>query len=489
MEALMDIAYLRVSTPQPDEEKIKRDPKRRWQQEESLPKQREMLTEWYAWLRHEGELVLIEDDASGKRDDRAGFNRIVHLVQQNQVRRIYIWDTHRAARKSVVIQRLMWHCWQHGVTVYLKSMEGAVDWNNPQHRMMIQVKGITDEYFLGMKSQMVRDGYRYRKSKGLVCGHPYYGYERVDEKHVIVPERVAAIRLSFSALITGKGGASIARLLETKRQEGVLPGPQYASRWKSQAVLDILRNPIYRGSDLNFPAVIDEDTFKKAQEILDRKKPLCQRAKAKGDSQPFRGLLRCGHHGERMMAWAVKNSRERGRELRCAVEFCPNDDAPLDLIAEKVVGLLQHKVIDDLAALRQQTSLDGPLARQVKEAEATLTSMESQLKMVVEGKRALILRRTDGLLSDEQLEPALGRIDEQISRLSGQRENLRFRSLAALTRAKDREASLEWVKALVERYRMASSEEQATLLQRSIHKITVYERCVVEVEFLEGRAQ
>lgn len=484
MPYLMDLAYIRVSTPQPDEEDLKRFPGRRWQQEDSLDKQREMLLSVYDELNLDGELVFEQDDASGGRDDREGFLRVVESIRLNQVRFLFLWDTHRAARRCLMTLRLMWHARSHGVKVYLQSEGRFLDWDKPQDRFLVGYKAIMDEQGRLQRSQMIRDAIRHRKMRGDVFGHPLYGYSRQRKFFVVDEPRAEVVRFCFRERLRGKGAAKIARLLTEKTSLGQFPGPWHARTWSGQQVIDILRGGTYSGTDPKYPAIVDQATFQGVQALMgDRKQPS---RPARKRENAFEGLLRCGHHKTSMMAWKTRGGDDGERELRCAVEFCPNDGALFDPIAREVIRSLATEVDRGLADIKVQLGVDGLLARQRKEAAVALAAVEPQLKTLIANKKELILRRSDNLLTQEQLESSLDGIEGRIGRLNAQRENLRRGLEATEARIRNKNEGLNWVRDLAARFQSASLEERTLLLRRAIRTISVFERRGTKIEFVKG---
>lgn len=480
----MDLAYIRVSTPQPDEEDLRRYPGRRWQQEDSLEKQRDLLLTAYAELKIDGELVFEQDDASGGKDDREGFANVVERIRLNQVRHLFLWDTHRAARRCVITQRLMWHARNHGTKVYLHSERRFLDWGNPQDRILVGYKAIMDEHARIQRSQMVRDAIRFRKSRGETFGHPPYAYLRQRGVFIVDSPRAEVVRLCFRERLSGKGAAKIARLLEERSGLGLLPGPRHARVWSGQQVIDILRSEIYSGTDSKYPAIVDLATYQEAKALLgDRRQP--PRSKITRDN-PFQGLLRCGHHKARIMAWKTRQGAEGLRELRCAIEFCPNDGALFEPIAEEVLRSLAVEVDKGLADIKVQLGVDGLLARQMKEGAATLAALEPQLKTLIASKKELILRRADNLLTDEQMESALDGIEGRLKRLNAQRDDLRRGLEAVEARIKNKHEGLSWIKDVATRFQSASLEERRLLLCRAIRNISIFERQRVSIEYIKG---
>ena len=117
----INAAYIRVSTPRPKEDdgvNQNGESSRKNNQEESIPKQIELLTAWFKELGFSGELRFFIDDASGKNEDRENLLALIELIYKNEVARLFYYDDSRQARNSYLTQRLLWHCDQHRTEIW-----------------------------------------------------------------------------------------------------------------------------------------------------------------------------------------------------------------------------------------------------------------------------------------------------------------------------------------------------------------------------------
>lgn len=95
-----------------------------------------------------------------------------------------------------------------------------------------------------------------------------FGYDRAANGKIVVNEgQAAAVKMIFSYYLEVKSISEIISILE-----GIgVPSPQNKSRWGKQTLSNILSNPHYLGSEA-YPAIIDRDTFERAQAIKEFKR-------------------------------------------------------------------------------------------------------------------------------------------------------------------------------------------------------------------------
>ena len=95
-----------------------------------------------------------------------------------------------------------------------------------------------------------------------------FGYNRAANGQIVINEgQAAAVSLIFSYYLDGKGLSEIIDILEDLG----IPSPQNKPQWGKQTLSNILSNIHYVGSDV-YPAIIDCDTFNRAQAIMEFKK-------------------------------------------------------------------------------------------------------------------------------------------------------------------------------------------------------------------------
>ena len=189
-------------------------------------------------------------------------------------------------------------------------------------------------------SDNLKWGIRKRFQAGTYKGGKVpYGYRKSKNGYIIHPVEAETVHRIFSALAEGKGTVVIARELN---RDGVptwtesFRGAEPKGSWRSNSIISIARNTFYTGDSLyqktfmdehfnkqintgqldqylkeaDHPAIVDHETFIKANEMIDRHGQQYEREKAVREGQKrywLSGKLRCGVCGGRMF---------RGKEAR-----------------------------------------------------------------------------------------------------------------------------------------------------------------------------
>ena len=170
-----------------------------------------------------------------------------------------------------------------------------------------------------------------------------YGYRRSKKGYIIHPAEAATVRRIFYALADGKGTLVIARELNEERiptWTESYKGLEAQGKWRSNSIIAIARNEFYTGDSLyqktfmenykkcvntgqldqylneaDHPAIIDHDTFRRANEAIREHGEAYGNDKVRGTKRyVFSGKLICGLCGGHM---------SRGKDAR-AYYACGN---------------------------------------------------------------------------------------------------------------------------------------------------------------------
>lgn len=225
-----------------------------------------------------------------------------------------------------------------------------------------------------------------------------YGYDRVkiegDKGYTLQPNaETGVVQSIYRWYLAGDGCSAIARHLDQMHIK-----PRRGDKWSKASILDILRNPIYIGKirwsywvknpnaapgvdsrvkndsyvlvDGLHPAIISEDDFRRAQELIrqNRKKPLRPDQSLKN---PLSGLGICGKCGSKLTRLGPNAHCPYGT-IRCSNRYCDNVAAPLDLV--------EREVIDQLGTALSSYTVDltPPPAEAVDLAAAALRDIRAE---------------------------------------------------------------------------------------------------------------
>lgn len=406
--------YSRVSSAQVEGGRGRAHPR----QEESLGKQKELLSAWFAKLELPGAPKFFEDDQSGSEENRPGLMRLVQAIERGEVDSLLIYDDSRLARHQWLANALYSLCWQHRVRLYIFSWGREADWDRAEDRMALGINSLTNEFFLTNLRRLSKDGSERLLAKGCWVARAPYGYVRgADKKLAPDGARFEAVKRVFSE-IRDKGVRLIAQGLEADRILNKVPAYSGDTPWTTHAVLRILSNPAYRGdvvwnrrkkgkalpkSDWKtvhdaHPAAVSSADFAAARAVT-RERWKGNRF-TKKSMNPLAGLLECGHHGRNLIG--VRRNGKDEYNLQCDILLCPNSDVPASRIEAAIVSSA-----DSMDRHRDRLRLEGEETRRLalnerakvqREIEGLNRQIsrerERQVEMTMQFARADVTRET-----------------------------------------------------------------------------------------------
>lgn len=192
-----------------------------------------------------------------------------------------------------------------------------------------------------------------------------FGYRVVKGKVEIDPDQAAIVRMIFQDYINGMGGDRISRKLKAMDIE-----KPFGGEWRNSRVIEIIKNEKYTGNALlqkkyvadhltkklvsnkgqlqkyyaedTHPAIIDQETYDKAQAILSKRSLECRNKRGSTSRYPFSGMIRCEVCGKKYkrkdrkgkVAWYCTSFLEEGKSA------CPSKQIP-----EAVLYSLSNEVL------------------------------------------------------------------------------------------------------------------------------------------------
>jgi site-specific DNA recombinase len=281
-------------------------------EENTIASQTAALTEF---ARKEGydvprEWIFEDEGFSGASLLRPGLERLRDLAAEGQLEAILVYAPDRISRKYAYQILLIEEFARNGVeTVFVKAPKS----DTPEDQLLLQFQGMIAEYERAQILERSRRGKRHRARQGQVSvlsGAPYgYHYIRKTDEtaayyQVIDAEAEVVRRVYQRYTMEHLSIGAIARLLN---EQGV-PTRKRVSRWCRSMVWAILRNPAYKGTacfgkteirprqrvtrplrmrggvtnrnsanherprkewiEIPVPAIVSEETFVLAQELL-----------------------------------------------------------------------------------------------------------------------------------------------------------------------------------------------------------------------------
>jgi site-specific DNA recombinase len=422
--------------------------------------------------------VFEDEGYSGASLVRPGLERVRDLAAEGQIEAVLVYAPDRLSRKYAYQILLIEELARHGVdTVFMQAPQAAT----AEDQLLVQFQGMIAEYERAQILERSRRGKRHRARQGQVnvlSGAPYgYRYVRKSDdaaaRYEINYAEADIVRTVYDHYV-GAAMMSIGAITRLLNERAV-PTRKQISRWERTTVWAILRNPAYKGTacfgktetaprqrvtrslrlrggvgardsahrerprsewiEIAVPAIIDEDTFARAQELLTQNKQLAPRRTIAPSI--VQGLVSCSKCGYALSRTSTRSSARNIHYYRCLGSdawrhlggpVCDNRPVRQDLLDHVVWNevvrlledpdLIQRELDRRLAAARtsdptrqREKSLQRELRRTRSAIDRLLTAYQEELLSLDELRQRMPeLRQREHALQTE-----LNSILDQIS--------------------------------------------------------------------------
>jgi len=195
------------------------------------------------------EWVFEDDGYSGATLERPGLERVRDLAAEGQIQVVLAYAPDRLSRKYAYQILLIEELARNGVeTLFIKAPQGS----SAEDQLLVQFQGMIAEYERAQILERSRRGKRHRAHSGevsVMSGAPYgYRYVRkTDESPAAyaVLEAEARVVERIYEMYTVEG-LSIGEITRRINAEGI-PTRKASARWERSTVWAVLRNSAYRG--------------------------------------------------------------------------------------------------------------------------------------------------------------------------------------------------------------------------------------------------
>jgi site-specific DNA recombinase len=315
--------------------------------------------------------------------------------------------------------------------------------DNPEDRLLLEIRGAFSEYERAKLMERARLGKLRKARAGQIMNvRAPYGYRYIRKRDgvppmVVVDEAEAeVVRQIFSWYIEEGSVRGIARRL-TKRR---IPTKFGRDRWPRCSIYCILKNEAYIGTlyfnrtgyapperssfpipginprgkrkkiqrsreewiAVSIPAILDKETFQKAQRRLERNKQFAPRNN-KQYSYLLKGLVKCGLCGGAMTGMARKGHpyyrckgkqpEDQQKRKRCSSRMVRTDE--LDQLVWGVIAKLleEPEVVKGIFKQVRQAELegDGPLQERMKGTEQLIERSRAQIQRLIDAYAAGVI--------------------------------------------------------------------------------------------------
>ena len=306
---------------------------------------------------------FVDEAESGKTSARPEFRKMIAMARRENrpFDYILVWKYSRFARNredSIVYKTMLR---KNGVQVI--SINEPVD-DTATGKLMEAIIESMDEFYSTNLGEEITRGMRESASRGFyVASHTPHGFTRVKvndggkerPKLELDQNKAHIIKRIFSEAAVGKGLTDIVKGLN---REGIA-GP-LGKGWTKTTVHKILSNEAYTGTlvwgkssirnlapiriENAWPAIVDKETFAKAQAMLKSRSFTNMHPRRVASHYLLSGLTKCGHCGKALVGQDAKSGKFNyyvcGTLLKKGAGSCPSHY----INSKKFEGLVINKI-------------------------------------------------------------------------------------------------------------------------------------------------
>ncbi len=395
---------------------------------------------------------IFEDEGySGATLERPGLERLRDLAAEEQIQTVLVYSPDRLSRKYAYQILLIEEFARHGIeTRFLKAPQSVT----PEDQLLVQFQGMIAEYERAQILERSRRGKRHRARAGevsVLSGAPYgYRYMRkcddMPASYTVIESEARVVRHVYDHYtVSGWSIGAITRWLNADR----VPTRKMGTRWERSTVWAILRNPAYIGTacfgkthltprqrvtrrlrlrgglatrnsanherpreewiEIPVPALIDEPTFARAQELLHENKVRSRRRTIRPSL--VQGLVSCRRCGYALSRVSTRSSARLISYYRCIGSDswrhlggprCDSRPVRQDLL-DGIVWSEVMRLLEDPTLIQQELDRRLAAARAADPTQQREQALQRDLARIGKSIERMLTAYQEDLLSLDQL--------------------------------------------------------------------------------------
>ncbi len=462
------------------------------------------------------EWVFEDEGYSGATLERPGLERVRDLAAEGQIQVVLAYAPDRLSRKYAYQILLIEELARHGVeTLFVKAPQGV----SAEDQLLVQFQGMIAEYERAQILERSRRGKRHRARAGevgVMSGAPY-GY-RFIRKSDDAPAAYAVIEAEARVVqrvyeMYTVDGLSIGEITRRINAEGI-PTRKRSARWERSTVWAVLRNSAYRGLacfgktraatrtrvirplrrrgvtmpnytagherpreewiEIPVPALVSEESFARAQELLQENKVRSKRRTI--TPSVVQGLVSCQKCGYAFSRTSTQSSARKIHYYKCIGSdswrklggpVCDNARLVRQDLLDQIVWSEVIRLLEEPTLIQQELDRRLAAARSSDPTKKREQCLQRELTHVGKGIERLLSAYQEDLLSLEQLR-------ERMPALRQREQRLRTELQGIADQANDRAAFLrlaETLTAFLARLRSAADTLDVIERQRIVRLV------------------
>ena len=294
---------------------------------------------------------------------------------------------------------------------------GIIKTDSPENKMLNNIIANFDEYYFNVTKQKMQRGLIEARKKGIRIGAKLYGYDIVNKRLVIDPQKADTVKSVFKLIADGY---STKQVVEILKKEGVTTNT--GRFFDTRAVRLMVQNEGYTGQkgDSVYPPIIDKELFLLANQQL-------KSVPNKGNKRSYAlsSKIKCGHCGNNMVI-GMKNDRNAAIVSKGMSKTCKCMSHRYDYIESLVKSDCLAYIENRLGALYEQLQDDkAVLAEHQKELDAVQTEINNVKEKLSRLNKLFLL----GNVTEQELQEYSKEYKDSITLLEEKQRRLESYSL------------------------------------------------------------
>lgn len=490
----------------------------------SIQTQKALLKQYCAENRIPIAGVYCDDGWSGTNFERPQFKQMMEDIEAGKINVVIVKDLSRFGREYAQMGLYIEHYFEEKGVRFISIAENY-DSKNGSDNLVLPFTNVINSYYTRQVSAKTKAAHRARAKEGMYLGaHAPFGYEKDPQnrhKLIVDPPAAEVVQMIFRLFTDGIGYGKMTKIL---RERKILNPQAYFNRnhpdyyesdywrqdfdWHASTIRSILNNPVYLGKAVfgrtrtkgffdkrreetpekdwivynnAHQAIISEELWDTVHQMMKAKR----RPNAKGELQPFAGLVKCADCGSSLnVSYDAKRGTYTG--FSCWVyRNYGKDRCTSHYISWKA---LYQIVLEDIRrhASRAQNAEEQYLEMLVKmktdqqkqdgtKIKVELQRVERRLSEITAVIKRLYEDLALGRISDERYEEMYQGLDQEERELKSKQETLKEQ----WEKTQEAFQNVEKFIPLIKKY-TDIQELNAYILNELIERIVVHEKVVDE---------
>lgn len=338
----------------------------------SIENQHEAILSFIASHKHEGWIALdarYDDNGfTGSNTNRPSLQKLINDIKDGRVNMVVVYKLDRLSRSLVDFVQILRFFEEHNVA--FASITQPIDTSTSTGKLMLHILSSFAEFERELISERTHDKMAAARKRGQwLGGRPPLGYDvaKDSKKLVINQDDAKLIREIFSLYLKGSSLLKVAQIINgqgfrTKRATSKGGKTFGGIKFGITHIRSIIANVLYLGKvcyagqiyDGQQEAIIDEETFKKAQEKM-KENTIERKATKNTDCTGLLShILQCKTCGKFMFhTYTLKHKTHKYRYYVCSsaqkrgYNSCPTKSVNAQAIEDATIDCLKRIFIDN----------------------------------------------------------------------------------------------------------------------------------------------